>query len=105
MEHTVYSGRVILFFQHGNLVTGYCTQQTGAKLQVQCADGHVMRLPAQRIVYSHKLRGVDGSSAETIRQALRTVEEHQGRIAAAVDHVKKASKDTTHSVDHGKTED
>ncbi len=85
MDDTSYSGRLILFFQHGELSTGFCTAHVGMHLQVLCA-GHVsMRLAVQRVVHVQPFSGFDGNDTNYVLKMLSAVEKEQVRLAGTID--------------------
>ena len=81
----MYSGRLVMFFQHGELATGFCTAQADIHLQVLCAGDLHVRLPVQRVVHAQPLAGVDARDTQRILGLLAAVEEQQIRIAQTID--------------------
>jgi exoribonuclease II len=78
------NGSLVLFFQHGELVSGLCTQYSDGRLQVLCADGCSFMIPAQRIVHAQPLAGVDAGDQVQVSDALAAAEQLQVRLAASV---------------------
>ena len=81
----MYSGSLVLFFQHGELATGFCTAQADMHLQVLCADDRHVRLPVQRVVHAQPLAGVDAQDTQAILGMLAAVAEQQIRLAETID--------------------
>ena len=81
----MYSGSLVMFFQHGELATGFCTAQADIHLQVLCANDRYVRLPVQRVVHAQPLAGVDARDTQRILGMLAAVEEQQILIAETID--------------------
>jgi len=85
MEDTIYSNRLILFFQHGELVTGFCTAHVDKHVQVLCAGNLNMSLAVQRVVHAQLLAGLNSDDAEHILETLSVVEKKQIQLSETID--------------------
>jgi len=88
MDNSLYSSRLILFFQHGELVTGFCTSYTGTHVQVLYDGNQNMCLAVQRVVHAQPLTGVDGADSDSILGRLLAVEQEQVLLAESIDREK-----------------
>ncbi len=85
MDDSMFNGKLIIFFQHGDLITGFCESHSDKHLQVLCCGDRRVRLPVQRVLHAQPLVGVDDLSSEQIAAMLATVEEQQVRLAKEID--------------------
>lgn len=81
----MYSGSLVLFFQHGELAAGFCTAQADTHLQVLCTDERHVRIPVQRVVHAQPLAGVDAQDTQGIVGMLAAVADQQIRLAETID--------------------
>ncbi|MBM4311629.1 MAG: RNB domain-containing ribonuclease [Deltaproteobacteria bacterium] len=77
-------GSLVLFFQHGELVSAVCTAHTGTHLQVVCAGGLRLSLPVQRIVHAQPLAALDAADTQQVSDIIAVVEHRQKLLADAV---------------------
>lgn len=85
MDDTMYSGRLILFFQHGELVTGFCTAHVDTHVHVLCAGNQSMSLAVQRVVHAQLLPDLEGDDTEHVLGILAAVEKKQVLLAETID--------------------
>jgi len=80
----MYSGSFVLFFQHGELAGGLCTEHVDAYVRVVCAGGLRLKLPVQRIVHAQPFADAEASDTAVCRR-IAAVEEYQKGLAAGLD--------------------
>lgn len=85
MNDSMYSGSLVLFFQHGELVTGFCTSCTGTHVQVLYAGNQTMNLAVQRVVHAQPLERVDAADTDLILNRLEDIEKKQTLLARTID--------------------
>ncbi len=84
MDNGMYSGCFVLFFQHGELLSALCAAHAGTQLQVVCAGGERMSLPAQRVVHAQPLAGLDAENTAQVLPAIAAIEKQQALLAEDV---------------------
>jgi len=85
MDDIECKGRLILFFQHGKIATGFCVDQNDSHLDVLYDGGRHVSLPAVRILHSQLFESIDTEPAEKILARLSCVEEKQIHLAETID--------------------
>jgi len=85
MDDSICCGRLVLFFQHGELVTGFCASYSGTHVQVLHDGNQNMCLAVQRVVHSQPLAGFDAADTDSIAGRLRAVEKKQVLLAEGID--------------------